>query len=360
MERKADRPEVTLLIRFSALGDVAMTLPVVYGICESYPERRFVYLTSRLPSQLFVNAPANLEVRGVDLKEYKGLRGLSRLTGELMENYRITVVGDLHNVIRSRVISSLLRLRGAVVRHLNKGRHARRALTRRNNKVLVRLKPMTERYLDLFSSLGLTSSKAFHPFRFSAEEIAEVCRVAGIPPKGDGQWLAIAPFARHEGKIYPPRQMREVVSTLSRRNDLRLLIFGAGEKERGEIDSWITPDMQGRVVNMATLSLGLRREMALLSVCDLMLSMDSANMHLASLTGLRTISIWGATHPFAGFLGWRQQLGDTLQLTLPCRPCSVFGDKPCLTGDYRCMRSITPAVVVKTVEEALKQEKGKN
>jgi ADP-heptose:LPS heptosyltransferase len=86
---------------------------------------------------------------------------------------------------------------------------------------------------------------------------------------------------------------------------------------------------------------------------DLMVSMDSANMHLASLVNTPVISIWGATHPYAGFYGFNQDESNAIQIDLPCRPCSIFGNKPCCRGDYACLRQITPEMIVKKVESIL-------
>ena len=75
---------------------------------------------------------------------------------------------------------------------------------------------------------------------------------------------------------------------------------------------------------------------------ELWVSMDSANMHLASLVGTRVVSIWGGTHPYAGFLGWNQKAENCIQLDMPCRPCSVYGNKSCLRSDYACLNGIAP------------------
>jgi ADP-heptose:LPS heptosyltransferase len=83
-----------------------------------------------------------------------------------------------------------------------------------------------------------------------------------------------------------------------------------------------------------------------------MVSMDSANMHIESLVGTPVISIWGATSPLAGFLGWRQKEEDCVQLPLDCRPCSIFGNKPCRSGDYKCMK-IEPQTVVEKIKQRL-------
>ena len=87
--------------------------------------------------------------------------------------------------------------------------------------------------------------------------------------------------------------------------------------------------------------LSLKEELLKIAGLEIMISMDSANMHLASLVGTRCISVWGATHPYAGFLGYGQHEDDVIQVKdLTCRPCSVFGDKKCYRGDWACLHEI--------------------
>ena len=99
---------------------------------------------------------------------------------------------------------------------------------------------------------------------------------------------------------------------------------------------------------------GLKEELELMKKLDVMVSMDSANMHLASLVGTRVVSIWGATHPYAGFLGWGQRMDDCVQRDdLKCRPCSIYGNKPCMRGDMACMQ-IDPKEVVERIRSSTK------
>ena len=88
---------------------------------------------------------------------------------------------------------------------------------------------------------------------------------------------------------------------------------------------------------------------------DVHVSMDSANMHLGSLVGKDVISIWGATHPYAGFYGYRQRPDLAIQTCLPCRPCSIFGNKPCYRGDWACLNTIEPEQVIKKINDYLKE-----
>ena len=90
-----------------------------------------------------------------------------------------------------------------------------------------------------------------------------------------------------------------------------------------------------------------------MSHMEVMLAMDSSNMHLASLTGTPVVSIWGATHPAAGFLGWNQKPEDCIQLDMNCRPCSIYGKKKCIYSDYRCLTGIDPDIVFSKVKKYL-------
>lgn len=341
-------PSNILVIRFSALGDVAMTIPVVYSACISNPECRFVFLTRRLPASLFMNPPSNLIVEGIDTSEYEGLWGLSRLFRELRQKYNIDAVADLHDVTRSKVLRFLGRCHGLKIRHINKGRRGKRALTRVRNKVFLPLVSTRMRYREVFHALGLDYKDSFDGFSLDSLPASESFSKAS-PEKTSGEkWIAVAPFARHPGKIYPLELMEEVVARLSARPGYRIFLLGAGEHESNVFGRWTLK--YDNLVNLAVMRLGLPAEMSLMARCDALISMDSANMHLASLVGTRVISVWGATHPYCGFMGWRQKKSDAVQLDMVCRPCSVFGNKPCRFGDFHCMAGIPPALIIETLD----------
>lgn len=331
-----------LVIRFSALGDVAMSLPVVYDACRANPDVRFVFLTRKHPSRLFINSPKNLEVTGIDTSDYAGAGGLYRLYGELKERYGFDTIVDLHDVLRTKVLRTIGRLRGDRVSTIIKGRGEKRALTRKRNKVLLPLQKTSERYRDTFHRAGIEAPESFRSI-FGDKEVAAERYALLTPPKEDGEvWIGVAPFAKHAGKIYPPEKMAEVVREVSLRPRHKVFLFGGGEKECGILSGW----SGGNVINVADTPIGVEGELALISHLDTMLSMDSANMHLASLTGTRTVSIWGATHPYTGFLGRAQDPADTIQLEMPCRPCSIFGNKECINGNYPCLQDIPVSTIL--------------
>jgi len=338
-----------LLTRFSALGDVAMTVPVVYSACRCNPDTQFVFVTRPAMTSIFVNAPANLTLVGVDLKnEYKGVAGLRRLVSELRGKYKPDIFVDLHNVLRTRIMSLFLRLGGVPTVRIVKPRRQRKALTRRCNKVMLPLMSQLDRYREAFAAAGIQPGERFDGL-YDGRSQAPVADFAVITaPKPDGEcWIGIAPFAAHGGKIYPPELMEQVLSRLQADADsgkqLRIFLFGGGEHERKVLEEWAAK--YSCATSLAGKRYGFKAELALFNHLDAVVTMDSANMHLAAIAGAPTISIWGATHPYCGFKGWRQSEDDTIQLPIECRPCSVFGDKECYRGDHLCMKAIKPDLI---------------
>jgi len=328
----------TLVIRLSSLGDVAITIPVVYSIAKKYPEEHFLLLTQSAWQSLFINKPSNLTVFPVDTKgKHKGIRGIIRLLRELSQAIQTKEikVADLHGVIRSFLIDWYFRFRGSPVAVIDKGRGEKRKLVRQKNKILRPLKTSLERYREVFEKLGYDSYLCFNGL-FPEKPAKKPIRTIGI-----------APFAKHRGKTYPLEQMEEVVRRLNELPDLRITLWGS-KQERELLESWAE---KYRNATSVAGQMSLREELSLMNQTDLMVSMDSANMHLASLVNTPVVSIWGATHPYAGFYGFNQSESNIIQIDLPCRPCSAFGNKPCYRGDYACLRQIMPEEVVGRIEE---------
>jgi ADP-heptose:LPS heptosyltransferase len=145
--------------------------------------------------------------------------------------------------------------------------------------------------------------------------------------------------------------MEKVVERLGEQDNLRIFFFGAGKTEQQQFNDWAAK--WPFCVNASGQLGGLQQELALMSQLDVMLTMDSANMHLASLVGIPVVSVWGATHPYAGFMGWNQKVENAIQLDLDCRPCSIFGQKPCRRGDYACLNNIKPTTIVEKINSIL-------
>ena len=339
-----------LVIRFSALGDVAMTVPVIDALARRYRDVDITILSRPHVQPLFARMPAHVHFRGIDLNRYKGIGGLYRLFRELKrEGY--DAVADLHDVLRSQVIRTLFACTGARVAHIDKGRSEKKALTRPHNKQLHPLPSSFDRYEAVFARLGYPVKSDFRSIYGDGQGDPSLFQtVTGLP---DGtRWIGIAPFAAHPGKILPEETMQRLLTLLSAREDYRIFLFGGGKEETRQLEAWAASSP--RITSVAG-KLTLEAELSLMSHLHVMVSMDSANMHVASLVGIPVVSVWGATHPYTGFMGWKQSERHAVQVALPCRPCSIFGNKPCRRGDYACLTRIKAEDILRNIEEIINQ-----
>lgn len=351
-----DRYKNVLIARFSALGDVAMTVPVVYSVCAAHPDTHFVMITQQIASTLFVNAPTNLEVLGIDVKgKYHGTKGIFQLYNELKEKYHFDAMINLHDVLRTWILGTLFRLSGVPVKRINKGRRGKRSLTRKWNKKMFPLISSRERYREVFYRAGFVFQETFKSIFPSSEADPKLYVEISDPKRSGDRWIAIAPYAKHPGKIYPLPMMKKVVDEIASWENVKIFLFGGGDEEKATMSAWASE--HDNIVSLAGCYYGFPAELALLSYCDVMISMDSANMHLASLVCLPVVSIWGATHPYCGFMGWHQDPHNIVQLNMLCRPCSVFGNKPCRYHDFFCLKGIAPSLIISRVKEVLNPQK---
>ena len=346
--------EHILVIRFSALGDVAMVVPVVSALARQYSDVRITVLSRPFAQPLFDDLAPNVGFMSADLKrEYRGIKGLNALFRRLAAK-QFTAVADLHSVLRSEYLRMRFNVGSYRVEHINKHRRGRRQLTAAKGKVLEQQPTSFQNYADVFAQLGYPVKLDFESI-FGAEGGNLNLLPAPMNVKNSFEpWIGIAPFAAHRGKVYPPERMEQVIETLLQRHpQARLFLFGRGPQEDEYFQRWC--EKYSRCLFVSRHLETMHQELILMSHLDVMLSMDSANMHLASLTGTTVVSIWGATHPYAGFMGWNQSEDNAIQLAMDCRPCSVFGQKPCLRGDYACLNDIRPDVIVDRIEQVLAQ-----
>jgi len=338
-------PRHILVFRFSALGDVAMTVPVIRNLVHQYPDLHIYFVGQEHMQPLFTGIE-RVQFYPVDIKKLKGLGRIYQLSRQIKKDISFDAIADLHDSIRTKLLRFFLKglFKNIPLAVIDKGRSEKEELTRPVNKKLRQLKTTFERYAEVFAKIGLTVELNIekgigHPVKNKQL----------LPFENRGQKIiGVAPFARHSAKLYPLEKMKEVVRRLAAQPDTDILLFGS-KGEAALTEEW-EKEMQ-HVYSVA----GRRNftdELNIISQLDVMISMDSANMHLASLYGVPVISIWGGTHPYLGFYGWGQLMNNAIQLDLPCRPSSVFGNKQCpVHGDKGCMEGITPEIIVKKVSE---------
>ena len=312
-----------LVIRFSAMGDVALSAPVISSVLEQNPTLEIVYLSRELFSPFFQEHD-RLTFIGADLKgEHKGVFGLKKLQNQLLKVHKFDAVVDLHDVLRTKILRFYFKVHGIRCHSINKGRAEKRDLIN-GSKPFKKLKHTTQRYLDIFEKANVPSTLNIGPWLYpvSSESTDAFLKINNCEIKINS-WIGIAPFAAHRSKEWPIEKMKYVISQLISAGKT-VFLFGGGRNEIKKLEA-IKKEFPKSILVAGQLKLD--EELALISRLDLMVAMDSSNMHLAAIVGTQVVSIWGATHHYLGFgpLNNEHNIIEISKEKLPCRPCSIFG-----------------------------------
>ena len=335
-------PQHILVIRFSAMGDVAMTVPVLKNALEQNPNLQITVVSNAFFAPLFAGLE-RCNFHSAHLKTtHKGASGIYELFRELVKAKKFDAVADMHSVLRSSLLRTFFTLSGYKTAIIDKGRKEKAALTRKENKIFKQLPTSYERYAQVLRKLGINvtvnNSQPVYKKQLLPVSVQSLFQQ-------NKKVIGIAPFAQHKEKMYPIERMKAVVQTLAAENNI--ILFGGGAEETALLDQW--SNEIPNTINAAG-NYSFAEELNTISNLDVMISMDSANMHLASLFNVPVISIWGATHPYAGFYGWVQNEKNIVSVNLSCRPCSVFGNKPCWRGDHACMMQIEEKMIIDKIK----------
>jgi len=340
-----------LVLRFSAMGDVVLMIPVLQSLVATYPEVKVVVCTRPKFTSLFSNIPS-VQVFAADVdKEYKGFKGFFNLFNTLRKQ-RFDVVFDLHDHLRTKLLGIFFFLAGVPVITFKKGRVDKKKFTRKHNKITTPLPHTVERYHRAFTKTGFDFQIGSAPYLITDDASFAFVKNWLIEKqlRKSGPWVGIAPFAMHTSKIWPTENYVVVIENLLQQKPYHFFLFGGGKSEITFFEN-----LQQKFPSHITLVAGqlkLDQELTLIRHLDLMLCVDSSNMHLAALTGIPLLSIWGGTHPHVGFGPYHYPEESILQVSreeLPCRPCSVYGKETCYRGDFACLNWITPESVTARV-----------
>jgi ADP-heptose:LPS heptosyltransferase len=340
------------------MGDVALVAPVIKALIKQYPDVEPVIVT-RSAFAPFFRTKEGVELFTPRFKErHKGFTGILRLFKDLKSTGKFDHVIDLHDVLRSKVLRFLFRISGTPVRVIDKGRNEKKLVITGSRREP--LKHTVERYFEVFRKAGFSlkevTGPSIIPLPTAVAVVKELLKPAPVINIG------VAPYARHPLKRWPEEYMVSLLNKISSVCKARFLLFG-GHEESGKLGS-IRDKVSGSEVVADRYT--LYEELALMSLLDFMISMDTSNMHMSALTGTKVISIWGATDPVTGFGAWQQP--DEYSIRIPyteltCRPCTVYGKGTCRRGDHACMHWLTPEMVlVKILKSGLcrKPDEGRN
>lgn len=333
-----------LVIRLSAMGDVALATTVLRSMSSRYPEFEIIMLTRKGFAPFFYSIPG-LTLFHPDLRgRHSGFIGIFRLYKDIISRVKIDHVVDLHDVLRTKLLRSIFRLKGVPVSVIDKGRGEKRDLINGTEKK--QLAHTVERYAKAFSQAGCEIEYLTERSVMVTE--AALNKADQIMTDSALLNIGVAPYAKHSLKLWPEENMKRLLNMISDKRPSRFWLFG-GPEEKEKLDAF-SKEIHG-AVNVAG-SFTLEQELAFISRLDFMIAMDSSNMHIAALSGTRVISIWGGTDPLNGFGAWMQP--DEYAIRIPvneltCRPCTIYGKGRCKRGDLACMVWLTPEIVFERI-----------
>ena len=340
-----------LAIRLSAMGDVAMIVPVLLALGQQYPRLQITVLTRGFFKPMFQTLP-NVTVFEADVKgKHKGITGLWKLYKELKKQ-NFDGVADLHNVLRSNILKFFFGLEGIPLVQLDKGRKEKRELTKAKKKLFEPLKTTHKRYAEVFSLLGYPLELSDKNVLLKQSLSSKLLDLLSVTNK---KLIGIAPFAAFEGKRYPLDLMEEVIYALNKTNKFKIVFFGGGITEIEQLEKW--DSSYQNCLNLAG-KVPFAEELEVISNLELMLSMDSGNAHLAAMYGIPTVTLWGVTHPYAGFYPFGQDSSNALlsdRNKFPLIPTSVYGNK-LPEGYEKAMETIRPNDIILKIEEVLNRK----
>ncbi len=342
-----------LVLRFSAMGDVVLLVPVIKSLIDTYADIEVTIVTRPKFASFFTDIERVIPFPADVDYTYSGIFGMRDLFGKLLRKAQYDVVMDMHDHIRTIFLRSLFKIFGTPVVVFQKGRKEKHAFTKKEDKNDTKLPHTVERYSMAFEKAGYPISISSPPYLTikdsTQEEVDEWLKKNNLSKKE--KWVGIAPFAMHTSKIWPLENYSRVMELLIQEGPVKFFLFGGGEKEIKFFDT-LKQRLPEHCVVVAG-QLKIKQELALMQQLNLMLCVDSSNMHLATLMGIPILSIWGGTHPDVGFGPYRRSEESIVQISreeLPCRPCSVYGKEKCYRGDFACLNFITPEQVSERIE----------
>ncbi len=342
--------KTAVVFRFSAMGDVALTMAALATALRHRPDLKIVMVTRPKFRPFFAHNP-RITVFPCDFDGvHQGPKGLFRLFQQL-KDFRPDYILDLHQNLRTAILKTFFRLSGQKVFSLNKHRAEKKQIIQ--GKRFTPVKHISEQYLDVFKAAGIVTSDLsienltplFHTSEESKGKISDWVRQENAE-----SFIGIAPFAQHQGKVWPMERYERLMALLTEMfPGKKILLFGGGKSEFEVLEKVAGKHPQALSV---VHRFSLEEELELISRAAFFISGDTSNMHFAALMGVKVISIWGATHTLTGFgplFQSEENKAEVPKELLTCRPCSVYGKEPCRRGDYACLYGIEAEQVIQTL-----------
>jgi ADP-heptose:LPS heptosyltransferase len=316
-----------LIIRFSSIGDIVLTTPVVRVLKTQLDNAEIHYATKKQFAPIFQENPY------IDKMHYLE-DSLPRLINALRKE-KFNVVIDLHNNLRTRIIKQLLGVRAFSFDKLNFQKWLM------VNLKINKLPPVhvVDRYLDTASSLGVKNdSLGLDYFIPEKDEIP----LEWLPASHRDGYVVYAIGGQHATKKLPLKRMIELCSKIKRPI---ILLGGKEDADQGEavklfFDRDPTPENRHTIIYNACGKCNLNQSASIVKNATHVFSHDTGLMHIAAAFKREVISLWGNTIPDFGMYPYRTKFTILENNHVSCRPCSKIGYAKCPKGHFNCMNKM--------------------
>lgn len=321
-----------LIIRFSSIGDIVLTTPVIRCLKTQLPEAEIHYLTKKQNQSLLQENPFLTRI-WLHEKNFKELL-------PLLKAEKFDFIVDLHKNFRSLYVwFHLLRPYGTFKKlNLKKWMIVNLRIDR-----LPRIH-IVDRYFAAVKSLGIVNDrKGLDYFIPSGEEVD----LSLLPESFRQGFIAFIIGGKHTTKIFPEDKVVEVCRSVSRPV---ILLGGKEDAERGRR----IEQLAGSSVFNACGRFSINQSASLIRQSDKVITNDTGLMHITAAFGKTILSIWGNTIPEFGMVPYLDGKEDAVSgifevKDLSCRPCSKIGFEKCPKGHFRCMKEQDVDAMINTL-----------
>jgi len=347
-------PNKTLVIRFSSVGDIVLSTPLLRVLRAKFPKSQIDYAT-RMEYADLVRHNQNINLTyAFDAREgFQGLRALKRK----LRAERYDLVLDIHGSLRSRFLRVGMGARDVL--GVDKRKHERFMLVKTKQNLYKEIVSVADRYIEPLKEFGISSDGKGPELHIPDEILFGVSgKIATLRLSRFEKTVGLCPSSRHFTKRWSPERYAELGVRLAREHDAKVLLFGGHEDValNKQIADTIIQEAGAERATDFSGQFSLLETAAAMEFCDVIVSNDSGLMHIAAAMHKKLIAIFGSTVREFGFFPHGANSVVVERNGLYCRPCSHFGRPSCPEGHFRCMKEIEVAEVFTNVQAMIGHE----
>ena len=315
-----------LVVRFSSIGDILLTTPLIRALKRRHPEARLVFATKRAFAPLIADNPHVAQVVALEPEEPV------RHFAARLRAFAPTHTLDLHGSLRSLALRALV---GGRWRGYRKRKLSRAVLISTKIDIYKTHTPVAERYFEAAQDLDVRPDGGPPEFFLGAGARARAAEWLAARGLGRARVAALAPGAAHFTKRWPLAHWAALAERLRAAGYAPVIVGGAADRGVAQRLADQAPSVAGEF--------SLQETGALLAASAVVVSGDTGVMHMATAVRVPLVALFGPTVSQFGFFPYHPAAPHAvLEVAIDCRPCSAQGGDRCPMGHHRCLVDIQP------------------